>query len=33
VFYVTNRGGGKIEDEGRLEQIRQEMLAVIERGK
>jgi [protein-PII] uridylyltransferase len=32
VFYVTNRGGGKIEDEGRLEQIRREMLAVIERG-
>lgn len=30
VFYVTNRGGGKIEDEGRLESIRREMLAVIE---
>jgi [protein-PII] uridylyltransferase len=30
VFYVTNRGGGKIEDEGRLETIRREMLAVIE---
>ncbi len=30
VFYVTNRGGGKIEDEGRLEHIRREMLAVIE---
>jgi [protein-PII] uridylyltransferase len=30
VFYVTNRGGGKIEDEGRLAHIRQEMLAVID---
>lgn len=30
VFYVTNRGGGKIEDPTRLEHIRQEMLAVIE---
>jgi [protein-PII] uridylyltransferase len=30
VFYVTNRGGGKIEDEGRLAHIRQEMLATIE---
>jgi [protein-PII] uridylyltransferase len=30
VFYVTNRGGGKIDDPQRLEQIRQEMLAVIE---
>jgi [protein-PII] uridylyltransferase len=30
VFYVTNRGGGKIEDPERLEHIRREMLAVIE---
>jgi [protein-PII] uridylyltransferase len=30
VFYVTNRGGGKVEDEGRLEHIRREMLAVID---
>ncbi len=30
VFYVTNRGGGKIEDADRLEQIRREMFAVIE---
>ncbi len=30
VFYVTNRGGGKIQDEGRLDQIRREMMAVIE---
>jgi [protein-PII] uridylyltransferase len=30
VFYVTNRGGGKIEDEGRLDHIRREMMAVIE---
>jgi [protein-PII] uridylyltransferase len=30
VFYVTNRGGGKIEDEARLNHIRQEMLAVID---
>jgi [protein-PII] uridylyltransferase len=30
VFYVTNRGGGKIEDEERLALIRREMLAVIE---
>jgi [protein-PII] uridylyltransferase len=30
VFYVTNRGGGKVEDEGRLDYIRREMLAVIE---
>jgi [protein-PII] uridylyltransferase len=30
VFYVTNRGGGKIEDEGRLDHIRREMMAVID---
>jgi [protein-PII] uridylyltransferase len=30
VFYVTNRGGGKIEDAARLEHVRQEMLAVID---
>jgi [protein-PII] uridylyltransferase len=30
VFYVTNRAGGKIEDEGHLAHIRREMLAVIE---
>jgi [protein-PII] uridylyltransferase len=30
VFYVTNRGGGKIEDEDRLEHIRREMMAVID---
>jgi [protein-PII] uridylyltransferase len=30
VFYVTNRGGGKIEDDERLAWIRREMLAVIE---
>jgi [protein-PII] uridylyltransferase len=30
VFYVTNRGGGKIVDEDRLAIIRREMLAVIE---
>jgi [protein-PII] uridylyltransferase len=30
VFYVTNRGGGKIEDEERLASIRREILAVIE---
>jgi len=30
VFYVTNRGGGKIEDPERLAHIRREMLAVIE---
>ncbi|WP_428307679.1 [protein-PII] uridylyltransferase [Lacipirellula sp.] len=30
VFYVTNRGGGKIEDAERLEHIRREMLQVIE---
>lgn len=29
VFYVTNRGGGKIVDEERLAYIRQEMLAAI----
>jgi [protein-PII] uridylyltransferase len=29
VFYVTNRGGGKITDEGRLDHIRREMLAAI----
>jgi [protein-PII] uridylyltransferase len=33
VFYVTNRGGGKIEDPERLEYIRREMLAVIDAGK
>lgn len=32
VFYVTNRGGGKVEDEARLEQIRREMMAVIDAG-
>jgi [protein-PII] uridylyltransferase len=32
VFYVTNRGGGKIEDAERLEQIRREMFAVIDAG-
>jgi [protein-PII] uridylyltransferase len=30
VFYVTNRGGGKVEDPGRIEHIRREMMAVIE---
>jgi [protein-PII] uridylyltransferase len=30
VFYVTNRGGGKIDDEARLASIRGEILAVIE---
>ena len=30
VFYVTDRGGGKIEDDSRLEEIRREMLALIE---
>jgi [protein-PII] uridylyltransferase len=30
VFYVTNRGGGKIEDGERLEHIRRELLGVIE---
>jgi [protein-PII] uridylyltransferase len=30
VFYVTNRGGGKIVDEERLAYIQREMLAVIE---
>jgi [protein-PII] uridylyltransferase len=30
VFYVTNRGGGKILDEGRLDFIRREMLSAIE---
>jgi [protein-PII] uridylyltransferase len=30
VFYVTDRGGGKIEDPQRLEHIRSEMLSVIE---
>ena len=30
VFYVTNRGGGKIEDPQRLEHIRREMMAVID---
>jgi [protein-PII] uridylyltransferase len=30
VFYVTNRGGGKIEDAERIENIRREMLAVLE---
>jgi [protein-PII] uridylyltransferase len=30
VFYVTDRGGGKIEDESRLDEIRREMLALIE---
>ncbi|RIK82749.1 MAG: [protein-PII] uridylyltransferase [Planctomycetota bacterium] len=32
VFYVTNRGGGKVEDEDRLAHIRREMLAVIDSG-
>jgi [protein-PII] uridylyltransferase len=32
VFYVTNRGGGKIEDADRLEQVRREMFAVIHGG-
>jgi [protein-PII] uridylyltransferase len=32
VFYVTNRGGGKVDDEARLEQIRREMMAVIDAG-
>jgi [protein-PII] uridylyltransferase len=32
VFYVTNRGGGKIEDTERLEQIRRELFAVIDAG-
>jgi [protein-PII] uridylyltransferase len=30
VFYVTNRGGGKIHDAERIEHIRREMMAVIE---
>jgi [protein-PII] uridylyltransferase len=30
VFYVTSRGGGKIEDEERLASIRSEMLAVVD---
>jgi len=30
VFYVTNRGGGKIEDQERLDHIRREMMAVID---
>lgn len=30
VFYVTNRGGGKIEDSERLEQVRREMFGVID---
>jgi [protein-PII] uridylyltransferase len=30
VFYVTNRGGGKLLDEARLEHIRREMLAAID---
>jgi [protein-PII] uridylyltransferase len=32
VFYVTNRGGGKIEDAERIEYIRREMMAVIDGG-
>ncbi|HMP05897.1 MAG TPA: HD domain-containing protein [Lacipirellulaceae bacterium] len=30
VFYVTNRGGGKIEDDARIDHIRRELLAVID---
>jgi [protein-PII] uridylyltransferase len=30
VFYVTTRGGGKVEAQGRLDQIRRELFAVID---